>query len=95
MDEGALRAIPALRSLLSGWLPVVAWTALIFALSAQPNLRFASDPGLDFVVRKLGHIGVFGILALLLWRDRPGGDHRLAPAVGLGLRAGGPLRGQR
>ena len=50
------------------WVPVVAWAALIFALSAQPNLRFVSDPGLDFVVRKLGHMGVFGILALLLWR---------------------------
>jgi VanZ like family len=41
---------------------------LIFILSAQPNLRFVSDAALDFVVRKLGHIGVFGILALLLWR---------------------------
>ena len=30
------------------------------------------DPGLDFVVRKLGHMGVFGILALLLWRALAG-----------------------
>jgi VanZ family protein len=41
---------------------------LIFVLSAQPDLRFAPDPGLDFVVRKIGHMGVFAILALLLWR---------------------------
>jgi hypothetical protein len=31
-------------------------------------LRFVPDPGLDFIIRKLGHMGVFGILALLLWR---------------------------
>jgi VanZ family protein len=57
---------------LFGWLPVVAWAALIFVLPAQPNLRFVSDAGLDFVVRKLGHIGVFGILALLVWRALAG-----------------------
>ena len=50
------------------WLPVVAWAGLIFVLSAQPDLRFLPDEGLDFVVRKIGHMGVFGILALLLWR---------------------------
>jgi len=50
------------------WTPVVAWTALIFVASAQPNLTFVPDAGLDFVVRKLGHMAVFGILALLLWR---------------------------
>lgn len=54
--------------LLSGWLPVVVWALLIFAFSAQPDLRFVPDPGFDFVVRKLGHMGAFGILALLLWR---------------------------
>jgi VanZ family protein len=50
------------------WLPVIVWAGLIFAFSAQPNLRFAADPGLDFLVRKAGHMAVFGILALLLWR---------------------------
>jgi VanZ family protein len=65
------RSLPS-SSLLFGWLPVVAWAALIFVLSATPNLRFVSDPGLDFVVRKLGHMGVFGILALLLWRALAG-----------------------
>jgi len=64
--------IVTLRSPLFGWLPVLAWAALIFVLSATPNLRFVSDPGLDFVVRKLGHMGVFGILALLFWRALAG-----------------------
>jgi VanZ family protein len=50
------------------WAPVIAWAALIFVFSAQPNLRFLPDEGLDFVVRKSGHMGVFGILALLAWR---------------------------
>ena len=54
------------------WFSVVGWAALIFALSAQPNLRFVPDAGLDFVVRKLGHVGVFGILTLLLWRALAG-----------------------
>jgi len=68
MDERTSRPGSALRPLLSGWAPVVGWAALIFVLSAQPDLRFVPDAGLDFVVRKLGHMGVFGILALLLWR---------------------------
>jgi len=68
MDERTPRPGHALRPLLSGWLPVIAWAGLIFAFSAQPNLRFASDEGLDFLVRKAGHMAVFGILALLLWR---------------------------
>lgn len=58
---------------LGAWAPVIAWAALIFWLSAQPNLRFEQDPGLDFVVRKLGHMGVFGILGLLLWRPLASG----------------------
>ena len=53
---------------LSAWVPVIVWASLIFILSAQPDLRFVPDAGLDFIVRKVGHMGVFGILALLLWR---------------------------
>jgi len=56
------------RTGLLAWLPVLAWAAVIFAFSAQPNLRFVLDEGLDFVIRKIGHMGVFGILALLVWR---------------------------
>ncbi len=56
----------------AAWLPVIGWAVLIFAFSAQPNLRFVPDAGLDFLVRKAGHMGVFGILALLLWRALAG-----------------------
>ena len=68
MDERTSHAGSTRRQLFLVWAPVVAWAALIFVLSAQPHLRFVPDEGLDFVVRKIGHIGVFGILALLLWR---------------------------
>ncbi|MGK2850154.1 MAG: VanZ family protein [Candidatus Limnocylindrales bacterium] len=34
----------------------------------MPDLRFLPDETVDFVVRKIGHMGVFGILALLVWR---------------------------
>jgi VanZ family protein len=59
---------PALRTFLLQWLPVVLWAALIFAFSAQPSLRFAQADSLDFLVRKAGHMFVFGVLAVLLWR---------------------------
>jgi VanZ family protein len=41
---------------------------MIFVLSAQPDLRFVPDDNLDFVVRKIGHAAVFGVLTLLVWR---------------------------
>jgi VanZ family protein len=37
------------------------------------------DEGLDFVVRKIGHMGVFGILALLLWRALAATTHLRRP----------------
>lgn len=51
----------------AAWAPVISWAALIFTLSAQPNLRFMEDAGLDIIVRKSGHLAAFGILAALLW----------------------------
>lgn len=68
MSERIWRTLRGSGRPFAAWLPVIAWAGLIFAFSAQPNLRFASDEGLDFVVRKAGHMGVFGILALLSWR---------------------------
>jgi VanZ family protein len=68
MDERTLRAPRGSRAVLLAWLPAVAWAALIFVSSAQSSISFAPDPWLDFLIRKSGHMGVFGILALLLWR---------------------------
>jgi VanZ family protein len=67
-DPGARPASRMNKRSLAAWLPAVAWAGLIFAFSAQANLRFVPDEGLDFVIRKLGHMAVFGVLALLLWR---------------------------
>jgi VanZ family protein len=58
----------SLRAWLSGWVPALGWATLIFVASATPDLRILPDESLDFVVRKFGHMGVFGILALLAWR---------------------------
>lgn len=45
------------------WLPAVAQAALIFVLSAQPDLHLAEQPLLDFLLHKLGHLVVYGLLA--------------------------------
>jgi len=50
------------------WLPVLAWAGLIFALSSVPSLRSGlPEPG-DFVLRKIGHMVEYAVLALLLRR---------------------------
>jgi VanZ family protein len=72
MDRNQPTDTAKVLSLFSGWLPVALWAGLIFLLSAQPNLRFVPDAGLDFLIRKVGHMGVFGILALLAWRALAG-----------------------
>ena len=50
------------------WLPILVWAGVIFAFSATPNLRVAQAADVDFVVRKAGHMFVFGVLAVLIWR---------------------------
>ncbi len=87
VHEDTSRQRYALPASLARWLPPVAWAALIFALSAQAELRVVpDDASLDLVVRKLGHLGVFGILALLLLRalvGTPAWRHPWAWAFGL------------
>jgi VanZ family protein len=57
--------VPA--STISRWGPVVAWAALIFALSSIPGL--GTDLGTwDLLLRKLAHFVEFGILGALLLR---------------------------
>ena len=46
----------------------LAWALVIFVLSAQPNLRFLPESGWDFTLRKVGHMVVFGLLAVFIWR---------------------------
>jgi VanZ like family len=70
------------------WLAVFAWAAMIFALSATPNLRFVASDWLDFIVRKAGHMAVFGVLAVLLWSAISRSTRRGAMALSLALTAG-------
>ena len=49
------------------WLAVVLWMGVIFALSATPSLRSPFEPFLDLILRKLAHIGEYGVLTVLLF----------------------------
>ena len=53
--------------LLRTWLPVVAWAAVIFALSSIPSLSSGLGTW-DLVLRKLAHMTEFAILGALLVR---------------------------
>jgi hypothetical protein len=55
------------RSRLSLWLPPVALMALIFFLSAQPDLSTGLGL-LDLIGRKLVHAGEYALLCALWWR---------------------------
>jgi len=51
----------------SAWLPVVLWAAVIFAFSAVPNLGTGLGTW-DFVLRKIAHACEYAVLGLLLVR---------------------------
>jgi VanZ family protein len=62
--------------------PPVALMALIFVLSAQPDV--GADHGtFEVVLRKLGHMTGYGLLWFLWWRALGGGSP--APAVAITL----------
>ena len=57
----------SINVLLSSWLPVFAWAALIFGISSIPSLD--TGWGLwDFLLRKTAHMVEFGVLTLLVLR---------------------------
>ena len=49
------------------WAPPIALMAVIFALSAQPDLSTGLDT-LDLILRKIAHMAEYGLLLFLLWR---------------------------
>ena len=57
-----------LRKQLLLWLPVVAWMATIFFLSAQPDLPHPSAGSLDRLISTAAHVFMFALLALLTAR---------------------------
>jgi VanZ family protein len=65
--------LPRLRRL-SPWAVVIAWMALIFLLSSQPDFAPPGSGRLRFGVSKFGHLAVFAVLGLLVanavWQER-------------------------
>ncbi len=47
------------------WLPVVLWMGVIFYFSAQPDLPHLPDALIDLVIKKLGHMAEYAVLAAL------------------------------
>jgi VanZ family protein len=71
-----------LLRLLSSWLPVILWAALILSAANDQfsdqqtagwlDRLFGSAPRIvNVVVRKSGHVLAYAVLALLAWRARP------------------------
>jgi len=66
------------------WLPVFAWAAVIFAFSSIPSLSTGLGTW-DTVLRKGAHIAEYAILGALLYRAL--GREALALAVGIAYAA--------
>jgi VanZ family protein len=50
------------------WAFLFLWMGGIFVLSSQPNLTFSNGDTWEFIIRKIGHAFVFGMLAFLIFR---------------------------
>lgn len=60
----SLRA--AAESLPGRILPPIAWIIVSFLLSHQPTLPYPDDMDAK-IISTMGHVGVFGVLAALIW----------------------------
>ena len=69
---------------LTVWLPVVAWAAVIFAFSSVPHLGTGLGTW-DTVLRKGAHVTEYAVLGALLYRAL--GREPLALAVGIAYAA--------
>ncbi|HEX8744688.1 MAG TPA: VanZ family protein [Thermoleophilaceae bacterium] len=74
-------------ALLALWAPPIALMAVIFALSAQPDLSSGLGT-LDLVLRKIAHMAEYGLLVFLWWRalrEPAGARAAVAVAVAIAL----------
>ena len=78
-----LRRAPRSR-LVTVWLPVIAWAAVIFGLSSIPSLNSGLG-GWDYVLRKGAHMTEYAILLVLLWRALGSELPALAASVGYAI----------
>jgi VanZ family protein len=67
--------------MVSRWLPVVAWAAVIYAFSSVPSLSTHLGTW-DLLLRKLAHMAEYAVLALLLLRATGSYAWALAATVG-------------
>jgi VanZ family protein len=83
--------MPVTRPLISRldpWVPPIALMALIFALSAQPDLNSGLG-AVDQIGRKLVHATEYGLLCFLWWRAlRTVTTPRAAIVLALGIAVG-------
>lgn len=49
------------------WLLVLLWMGVIFFLSHQPDLPHHPEAILDVIIKKLGHMAEYAVLAALAW----------------------------
>ncbi|MGQ9555253.1 MAG: VanZ family protein [Anaerolineae bacterium] len=67
------------------WLPVYAWMAVIYVLSAQSQLPTPKQGLLHWLIENLAHPSEYAVLAWLLWRPLTGAGRR--PSSGANLTA--------
>jgi VanZ family protein len=83
-----MRVTRPLISRLDPWVPPIALMALIFALSAQPDLNSGLGT-VDLIGRKLIHATEYGLLCFLWWRAlRTVATPRAAIVLALGIAIG-------
>lgn len=63
------------------WLPVIVWMGLIFVLSDQPTLPHGPTRLFDLLMKKLGHVTEFAVLAVVIHRAWTQGGIRPASPV--------------
>ena len=61
-----------LSKIISLWLPVLVWEALIFYLSGIPGLELTHEPVANFISRKSAHLAEYAILFILFKRALKG-----------------------
>ena len=70
--------------LVTVWLPVIAWAAVIFGFSSIPSLTSGLG-GWDLVLRKAAHMTEYAILFVLVWRALGSELAALAASIGYAI----------
>ena len=59
---------PKTKNIITLWLPVLLWCAVIYCLSSVPSLKSDLPNQWDFVMRKIAHITEYAVLTFLFFR---------------------------